>query len=319
MRWFGRRRGGEVDRKGIPASLPLSLVIIAYNMGRELPRTLQSLSPPYQHGIASGDYEIIVLDNGSTQPLDLTACRRHCPDLRYYAVPQPTPSPVPAINQGLALARGALIGVWIDGARLASPGLLSTALLAARTHPRPVIGTLGFHLGPGLQSLSMRHGYDRPSEDALLADIDWTRNGYRLFEVSSFAGSSANGWFGALAESNALFITRAHWAELGGFERQFQFPGGGLANLDMWRRACLSPDSQVILLLGEGTFHQIHGGVATNSHLDRYPEYDQEYQRLRGSPYRPPVIDPLFVGKIPPQVLPKLAASIHMALHGPAA
>jgi hypothetical protein len=38
------------------------------------------------------------------------------------------PSPVPAIGQGLALARGDLVRVLIDGARMASPRLLATAL-----------------------------------------------------------------------------------------------------------------------------------------------------------------------------------------------
>ena len=315
MKWFGQRPMARAAVASDSATLPLSLILIAYNMGRELPRTVQSLTPPYQREITAQDYEIIVVDNGSREPLNLDACRRLCPNLRVLNVPNPTPSPVPAINLGLAQARGGLIGVWIDGARMASPGLLSMALRAARLHPRPIIGTLGFHLGPELQTLSIQRGYDQHQEDALLAAVGWEANGYRLFEISCFAGSSIKGWFGNLAEANALFLGREHWAELGGYDPQFQLPGGGLANLDMWHRACGSPSGQVILLLGEGTFHQIHGGVATNAVTDKYPLFDQEYQRLRGHPYRSPPIDPIYLGRVPSQVLPKMAESVNLALN----
>ena len=47
----------------------LSIVVIAYNMARELPRTLQTLSANYQRGIDPHDYEVLILDNGITLPL----------------------------------------------------------------------------------------------------------------------------------------------------------------------------------------------------------------------------------------------------------
>jgi len=43
----------------------LSVVIVAYNMERELPRTLQALAPSYQVDGERLDYEVIVVDNGS--------------------------------------------------------------------------------------------------------------------------------------------------------------------------------------------------------------------------------------------------------------
>ena len=288
----------------------LSVVIVAYNMARELPRTLQSLSPAMQRGIAARDYEVVVVDNGSTRPADTLACRARCPGVRLLRAPGPnSPSPVAAVNHGLANARGDLIGVWIDGARLASPGILHWALQASRLHRRPVIGSLGLHLGPDVQMRSIRAGYDQAQEDRLLAESGWTRDGYRLFGISSFAGSCQLGWFGPIAESNALFMTRAHWRSLGGYDARFQLPGGGLANLDIWRRACSSADSQVILLLGEGTFHQVHGGVATNSVDNPYPTFDTEYQRIRGARYQPPAIDPWYLGQLSSHAVPALARS----------
>lgn len=292
----------------------LSVIVVAYNMARELPRTIRSLGPGMQREIGPGDYELLVVDNGSTQPWDEDACRRWCPSLRVHRMARPAPSPVAAINEALALAQGGLIGVWIDGARLASPGLLAGALRASRLHPRPVIGTIGFHLGPDLQRRSIQAGYCQAREDELLASVQWQEDGYRLFEIASFAGSSAGGWFQPIGESNALFLTRALWDELGGFDPRFEMPGGGLANLDIWRRACEAPDTQVVTLLGEGTFHQVHGGVATNADRPMFPEFHTEYQRIRGGPYAVPAVEPIYVGRLSQAVLPKLVWSAEQAL-----
>ena len=49
--------------------LSLSVVVVAYDMARELPRTLRSLSTPYQRDLESADYEVVVVDNGSPEPL----------------------------------------------------------------------------------------------------------------------------------------------------------------------------------------------------------------------------------------------------------
>ena len=50
--------------------MKLSVILIAYNMQREIPRTLQSLAPSYQQGMEEVDYEVLVLDNNSSEPLD---------------------------------------------------------------------------------------------------------------------------------------------------------------------------------------------------------------------------------------------------------
>lgn len=287
-----------------------SLVVIAYDMARELPRTLQSLSPACQRGVAAADYEVIVVDNGSTRPFDRALCARLCPNARFETIPDPAPSPVAAINHGLAQARGDLVGVLIDGARMASPGLVATALEAAGLHPRPVIGTLAFHLGPDVQMRSVAAGYDQQVEDALLASVDWVGDGYALFSISVLAGSSGRGWFVLPAETNALFMTRGQWRELGGYDPAFVAPGGGLVNLDTWVRACADPAARVMLLLGEATFHQVHGGIATNApQRSHWQAFHDEYVRIRGHAFRPPTGRPLLVGRLPPQAMPSVLAS----------
>lgn len=290
-------------------TLPLSIIVIAYNMAREIPRTILSLSSRLQRDIGEDDYEIIVIDNGSTDGFDYPGLARFGGNIVVHTVRDASPSPVAAINHGLSIARGELIGVFIDGARIASPRLLATAREAAVGHAHPVIGTLAFHLGPDVQYRSVEHGYDQAAEDRLLASIDWPAAPYRLYEIAVFAGSSAAGWFTLPAESNALFLPRAQWQALGGYDTNFTTPGGGLVNLDTWYRACTAPEAVPTLLLGEGTFHQVHGGVATNA-TDKWPLFHAEYRRLRGHDYRKPEIRPRLFGQFPPEAKHSIAISV---------
>jgi glycosyltransferase involved in cell wall biosynthesis len=297
----------------------LSIVVVAYDMAREVPRTLQTLAASYQRDIDEADYEVIVIDNGSPEPLDEALCRRLCPNLQLHVIEDASTSPVPAVNFGLARARGEFVGVWIDGARMASPRLLATALEATALHPDPVVGTFAFHLGDDLQPRSVLRGYNREVEDALLASVDWQGDGYKLFAISVFAASSSAGWFRAPAECNALFLRRERWRELGGYDARFEIPGGGLANLDTWARACESaadPDS-IILLLGEGTFHQIHreGGEAPG----RWERFHDEYVRVRGKPWVAPDFAPRLYGRLPPDALSSLQVSVANELRRTAA
>lgn len=288
----------------------LSVVLIGYDMARELPRTLHTLSPAYQRDIDPSDYEIILIDNGSPHRSELERLRASCPGLRFHRIEDAPPSPVSAINQGLSLARGELIGVMIDGARMATPRLLASALEASRLHPCAVIGTVAFHLGPDVQMRSVGNGYDQAEEDRLLDSVDWRKDGYELFRIAVFAGSSAKGWFTVPSETNALFLRRSQWEQLGGYDPAFVTPGGGLVNLDTWARACALPDARVTMLLGETTFHQVHGGIATNAPpRSRWAEFHDEFVAIRGHDYRPPARAAACYGRIPPQAWPSVIAS----------
>lgn len=298
------------------SELRLSVVVVSYNMRRELPRTIRTLSPAMQEDLRPEDYEIIVIDNGSTQPCERIDFSGFDSNLRLLHMEHPNAAPARAVNIGIAAARSDFICVMIDGARMASPGLLAGALRAARLHPRTVVATLGFHLGPEVQMASVHAGYTQEVEDRLLRDLGWEQDGYRLFDASVFAGSSAGGWFAPIAESNALFMSRELWAELGSFDERFVEPGGGLVNLDTYRRACALPDSELVVLLGEGTFHQVHGGVATNAAVSPWERFHDEYLRLRGEPFSAPRREPVLLGTVRK---PVLASITHSARHENAA
>lgn len=289
----------------------LSVVVVGYDMARELPRTLSTLAPEYQRGMDHDAYEIIVVDNGSPHPPDEVMFAGFPGRLRVSRVDSAPPSPARAANIGLDMAAGEIVGLIVDGARMASPGLLADALLAMRLADRPIVATPGYHLGPTRHMEAENTGYGRVAEDQLLDEIDWRADGYKLFEVSTLAGSSGRGWFGPMGESSALFMSRKVWRELGGLEEQFALPGGGLVNHDLYRRACALEAAQLIVLLGEGTFHQLHGGAATSRQLE-WDEMHTEYERIRGESYRPPANTPIYFGGIRPSALRHLEQSVEL-------
>jgi len=293
----------------------LSVVVCAYNMARELPRTLHSLSAAYQRDIAADDYEVIVVDNGSTPPVDPAVLDGLAGDFRLIRIDDAPPSPVSAINRGLGEARGEIVGVMIDGARLATPGLLHFARRGARLYPRAVVAGLGWYLGLDQQRWAIEGGYDQHREDALLASIEWPSDGYRLYEIGALDESSIDGWFGGLSESNALFMTRDAWTALGGYDERFDAPGGGFANLDLLDRALEPDDARLVVLLGEGTFHQLHGGVATNTRPQVIGEsivgWAAQYEAIRGRAWGAP--NPArrsYVGVLPRACLRHFARAI---------
>ncbi|WP_127105430.1 glycosyltransferase family 2 protein [Pararhodobacter zhoushanensis] len=261
----------------------ISVVVVCWNMARELPRTLWSLSRTFQQGIDDLHYEIIVVDNGSDS-LPVAPAMEPAPQIR--RVSRPSASPVGAMNEALALAKAPLIGAWIDGARLASANLLDCVRAAAAHHPAPVIATMNRQFGPAHQSVSARDGYNQTVEDALLETAGWPNPEADLVAVSCPEMSSTSG---AILESNALFMARHTWDALGGYDPAFTDAGGGMCNPDMLTRAVAHPGTQLIYMKGVSTFHQIHGGTST-SDADKtvamVKQASRAYNALRGHPPR---------------------------------
>jgi len=300
--------------------IDVSVVVIAYNMAREMPRTLLSLSAGYQRDIPADDYEVIVVDNGSTPPLDPAAIGNLKGNFRLIRIDPAPPSPAHAINRGLAAARGKIVGVMIDGARIVTPGLLHFARQGAYLYQRAVVATIPWHLGPDIQERSVTNGYDKRREDALLQSIAWPSDGYRLFEISTIRRPEA--YFGPMAETNTLFLHRDTWDSLGGYDERFDEPAGGFVNMDTFRRALELPDAALVILLGEAACHQLHGSAGTNPWNSQSVELEKihkrgstQYKSIRGHPWsyakenRPRT----YLGTLPSAALAAFTASAALA------
>jgi cephalosporin hydroxylase/GT2 family glycosyltransferase len=269
-------------------SVALSVVVVFYNMRREAARTLHSLSRSYQRDIQDLDYEVLVVDNGSDPEHSLGPDYVASFGAEFRLVElggAARPSPTGALNAGIAASRGEALALMIDGAHVLSPGVLHFGMKALRIYEPAVVATQQWYVGPGQQGDAQQAGYDQRVEDRLLASIDWPADGYRLFEISHFIGE--RDWFDGIIESNCLFVPRKLLEQVGGFDESFSMPGGGYANLDLFERLAQAPGVTPASILGEGSFHQFHGGTTTNvadeaARRDRVVSYRRHFEELRG-------------------------------------
>lgn len=289
------------------APLKISIVVIVYKMPEQARKTLYSLSTEYQQGVSADDYEVIVVENKSDQLLGEPAVRDIPGNFRYFLRDETQPTPVFAINFGAAQACGTHIAVIIDGARMCTPGVINYMLGAAKLSPSAVTAVPGYHLGHELQQVSILKGYNEAAEAELLASIQWPADGYRLFDIACLSGSCSSGFFKPIGESNCFVVPKAVFEQLGGFDENFTETGGGQVNLDFYKRAVELPETQLVILLGEGSFHQIHGGVTTGTKGSHREEtmaaHFAQYGKLRGEAYRPPGKRAIYLGAIPDSAL----------------
>lgn len=297
----------------------LSVVLIVYDMPEQAENTILSLLPDYQSGVDGSEYEVIVVENASANTLSAEFLRSLPANVQYHLRTQPEPSPAAAINFGASQARGNILCIMIDGARMLTPGVVCNLLAAHRSFPRAVASIPGYHLGRELQQTAVGSGYDRETERALLASIAWPMEGYRLFDIGCFSGSCSPGFFLPNSESNCISLSLSLWQVLGGFDQRFDLPGGGLINLDFYKRACELSGVQHVIVPGEGTFHQFHGGITTggvsNAMREDYIERSRsQYRALRGVDFTSPRTCPVYLGAIPPMAQKFLHYSAARAL-----
>jgi cephalosporin hydroxylase len=277
----------------LPADpVDLSVIVVFYNMRREAPRTLHSLSRAYQEGLDGVSYEVIAVENGSAgdQKVGAALVQDFGPEFRYIDLDgDASPSPVRALNRGIAASRGRNVALMIDGAHVLTPGVLRFGLQGLSSYAPAIVATQQWYVGPGQQGDAIGNGYDQAYEDRLFQRIQWPSNGYRLFEIGHFVGE--RDWLDGVWESNCMFVSRAQLEQVGGFEERFTMAGGGYANLELYERLGSSPDITVCSIIGEGSFHQVHGGTTTNQaeaeeRRSRVFGYAQHYSGLRGRAFR---------------------------------
>jgi hypothetical protein len=279
---------GTVSRDRLPT---LSIIVVVYNMRREARRTLYSLSRKYQKEIEDLNYEVIVVDNGSSEPLGKEFVREFGENFSYLYLEEAPASPARAINVGAQRARGEVLAIMIDGAHVLTPKILYYAMWAFQIHSNPIVAPRYWFTGPGQQGETVRDGYGPEEEDQLFEQIGWPSDGYRLFEIGEFIGPN-HSWLSGFFESNCLFMRKDVFDAIGGANERFAFPGGGFLNLDLMREASEHEGVTLVTFLGEATFHQVHGGITTNVppelREERVAMYRKQYREIRGREYQVP-------------------------------
>src|SRR5690606_7794293 len=129
------------------------------------------------------------------------------------------PSPVPALNRGIAMGRGEFYALMIDGAHVLTPGVLHYGMTGLRTYAPAVVATQQWDVGPGPQPEMVAEGYGQGPEDALFESIEWPSDGYRLFDIGHFIGE--RDWFDGMWETNCLFVPRTLLEQVGCFDERY--------------------------------------------------------------------------------------------------
>ncbi len=270
--------------RAAPSGVTLSFIVNFYNMQREAGRTLTSLTRPYQRNIGDLNYEVLCIDNGSNPPLDAGWIASFGPEFRLFTPSALHPSPCFALNEAAAASTGAVIAAMIDGAHVLSPGVLREVWDSLEEAPLAPVGLRHWFVGADQRWLS-RAGYTRAHEDILFDKIAWPHDGYKLFSISTPMWENPNHWMDDMSESNCLFVPRALWQQVGGFDEAFAEPGAGYANLDLFARVSAASPEPVVTLVGEASFHQFHDGTTTNvgdaEKEKRVQKFENTYIALR--------------------------------------
>lgn len=288
--WMPRasRSPAPLCRAAATGTVALSVIVNFYNMQREAARTLTSLSRNYQAESGELDYEVLCIDNGSNPPMDPDWIASFGPQFRLVRPSRQLASPCAALNEAALTARGNYLAVMIDGAHVLSPGVFREARQAWREHPDAVVALRHWFIGGDQRWLAMA-GYTREQEDRLFERIRWPANGYELFRIGAPIGENPEPWFDGLSESNCLMLPTTLFDRIGGFDEAFDQPGGGFANLDLWRRVSGAATGPLVSLIGEASFHQFHDGTTTNvddAEKDvRVRAYANTYRTLRGEEF----------------------------------
>jgi hypothetical protein len=152
--------------------------------------------------------------------------------------------------------------------------------MAHRAVEHAVIVTPGYHLGGNGQENNEDNHYNEVIEQQLLAELDWKENGYRLFDIAAFSPANKLSYMHPIMECNCLFASRLSFERIGYCDERFMLKGGGSVNLHIYRQLGTLPESEIVVLAGEGSFHQYHGGVSTSQYSDRSQEIDSHNSQL---------------------------------------
>ncbi len=275
----------------------LTLIIAYYNIPKHIERTLMSCAPKYQRA-AKDKIEVIIADNGSTEPLPKNLQKRF-PFVSKIIRTEGRPSPVFALNEAIKHAKFNMVGLMIDGAHLLSPGIFRNTRDIAQLYARPVINVPQYYFGNVSQNLNPKlNAWDR--ETWWLNRLNWPEQGYALFRQALFPGENISKSRSDAIESNCLIARRVVYDECGAFDERFDEAGAGFANLEMFTRLTNHKDNTYVMFPGEGSFHQDHDGTTTRKSPEErdimVQEYREKYTQITGVETLPNVRSPMMYG-----------------------
>lgn len=311
---IGLPRRQKTQRPPAGSAPSVSIIVVVYDMPRQALNTLYTLSRHHQRDVEDVPYEVLVVENLSRHNLKESDVKRLGPEFRYLARRESGVSPVHAVNEGIAAARSDVIGIMIDGARMVTPGVIRNVIDAFRAFPDAVVAAPGFHLGDQDQQDSRAAGYNERAERRMLRKLPWKKDGYLLYTAATVSGANPWGYLHPMMESNCMFATRSALAEIGGADTRFDQKGGGVLNLDMYRQLVELPQTQLVILPGEASFHQFHGGVTTKQDRNREKlmlQFRLRYEAVRGKEFHAPLREPMLFGTVDKYAQPFLHYSAH--------
>lgn len=278
----------------------LSIIVIVYDMSRQARNTLVSLVAPYQRNCSNKDHEIIVVENNSDDELGREAAESVAPNIRYYYREEPGASPVPAVNFALEQCQSPIVGLLMDGARMVTPRVIEYAAMAYRMEPYALVALPGYHLGKKPQHRNPQH--DKNTEKEALRSINWPEDGYKLFEIGWFSRGNPQGMLRPIEECHFFFAEREAFSRIDGLDERFDMPGGGPVNAHVWRALGMLPESRIVILAGEGCFHQYHNGLTTAGDrpevLENIAKGERHLDEIWQGQFRPLARQPVLLGPV---------------------
>jgi glycosyltransferase involved in cell wall biosynthesis len=194
------------------SSPAVSVIIPAYNAARYLESAIASIQAQ-----TFSDFEIIAVDDGSTDETKIILERLAARDQRIRVISRPNTGIVGALNDALAAARGKLIA-RMDGDDLALPTRFETQIAFLDAHPECVA------LGTAVQIIDSRTAivdrYDPPLDhDAILAELLRGNGGALIHPSAVFRADalrSVNGYGPEFckAEDLDLYLRLSHRGRL---------------------------------------------------------------------------------------------------------
>ncbi len=294
----------------------LSVIVIAYKMPEQLAKTLYTLSAAYQTGVTEQEYEVIVVENASDENFDESMIAGFGGNFRFFRRDESAHTPVPAINFAFEKCRGQAIGLMIDGARMVTPRVIQYVLMSLRISPHSLTVVPGYHLGEQGQHFNVSSGYNEEVEKEFLDSTNWRENGYELFSIADISGANPNGYLQPIMECNCMFASAVSFKKIAYADKRFTLRGGGAINLHMFRSLGMLQDSELVVLPGEGSFHQYHGGVTTSEYAGLECErasHRAQLQEIWGGEFHSLRREPTLLGAVTPLAQDYLAFSVERA------